>query len=165
LFAPAPTDLPARLRRNESHLSQREIGHALTRREVHALLGAGAGSALLSACATSTQGSASFAAGVAHLSFAQFPALQTAGGSAVVDVPGYFPLVVVRTSASDAVALSATCTHAFCIMSFTADRIHCPCHDANFALDGHVLSGPTSIPIPIYTAAIAADGINVQIES
>jgi cytochrome b6-f complex iron-sulfur subunit len=138
---------------------------ALSRRDFHALLAAGAGSALLSACASGTQGSATIAAGVAHLSFASFPALAAAGGSAVVDVPGFFPIVVVRTTDAAAVALSATCTHAFCIMSFTGGHVHCPCHNANFALDGSVLNGPTIVPIPVYAASIVTDGIDVQIDS
>ena len=133
----------------------------LTRREFNLLLAAGA---LLPACASGTQGSATFAAGQATVGFAQFPSLMSPGGSAVVDVPGRFPIVVVRTGDADAVALSATCTHAFCAMSWAGDHVHCPCHDANFGVDGKVLSGPTSIPIPVYSATVAGDSIVVQID-
>jgi cytochrome b6-f complex iron-sulfur subunit len=72
--------------------------------------------------------------------------------------------VVVRLSESAALAASATCTHAFCTMAWDGARVHCPCHNANFATDGAVLSGPTSIPIPVYAATVAADAIIVQID-
>ncbi|HEX6835769.1 MAG TPA: Rieske (2Fe-2S) protein [Polyangia bacterium] len=101
--------------------------------------------------------------GMVTLGFAQFPALRSPGGSAVVQVQNEFPIVVVRTSDSDAVALSATCTHAACLVDYDGRQIHCPCHDANFGLDGAVLGGPTSIPLPTYAAMPTADGIVVDL--
>jgi cytochrome b6-f complex iron-sulfur subunit len=138
----------------------------LRRRDFHRIALAG-GAALAQACAQGTQGTAQFASGQAVLAFAQFPALASPGGSVVVSVPGYFPMVVVRTAADAAVALSATCTHAFCTMSFDSSRnaVHCACHDGNFALDGSVISGPPKVPIPVYAATVAADSITVQIEA
>ena len=99
------------------------------------------------------------------LTFAQFPALAKAGGSAVVDVAGGFPLAVVRHDDTSAVALSATCTHAGCILRYdaSASDLHCDCHGANFALSGAVLHGPTSIPLPVYAATIGTDAITVDL--
>ena len=136
-----------------------------TRRQFHLVVGAGASAALASACTTGTQGTATFGGGVAHLSFMTFPSLANPGGAVTVDVPGYFPMVVVRTDPTSAVALSATCTHAFCLMAFDGTDVRCPCHDARFGLDGSVLFGPTSIPIPTYTATVGPEGIDVQITS
>jgi len=98
------------------------------------------------------------------LGYAQFPALMSAGGSAVVQVQDEFPIIVVRTSDVAAVALSATCTHAACLVGYDgATKIVCPCHIAVFGLDGAVLGGPTSIPLPTYAATPAADGIVVDL--
>lgn len=99
------------------------------------------------------------------LTFAAFPALADVGGSAVVDVSGRAPIAVVRTDAGAAVALSATCTHVGCILRYDAARaqLHCDCHDADFALDGSVLGGPTTVPLPTYAAMLAADGIIVDL--
>jgi Rieske Fe-S protein len=99
------------------------------------------------------------------LSYAQFPALRSAGGSAVVSVKDGFPLAVVRTGDATAVALSATCTHAACILVYDSahSQLHCDCHGANFDLAGKVLAGPTSIPLPVYAATPAADAIVVDL--
>lgn len=99
------------------------------------------------------------------LTYAQFPALAKAGGSAVVDVAGGFPLVVVRTGDATAVALSATCTHAGCILRYepSASDLHCDCHGANFSLAGEVLHGPAIIPLPLYTATTGDAAITVDL--
>jgi cytochrome b6-f complex iron-sulfur subunit len=99
------------------------------------------------------------------LSYAQFPALASAGGGVVVDVQGGFPLAVVRTGAATAVALSATCTHAGCTLDYAADRdvLHCNCHNADFDLGGAVLRGPTSIPLPVYSATPGTDAVVVDL--
>ncbi len=135
-----------------------------TRREFHQLVLAGAAASLLPAC-TTFDGTVTAQDGRVTLTFAQFPALAQAGGSAVVDVKDSFPIVVVRTGAAEAVALSATCTHQGCIMAFSAARsfVHCDCHDADFALDGAVRRGPTSVPIPTYAATVGADAVTVSL--
>jgi cytochrome b6-f complex iron-sulfur subunit len=71
----------------------------------------------------------------------------------------------VRTSATEATALSATCTHAGCLVLFESGSsvVRCPCHDARFALDGSVQGGPTVIPLPVYSATVDADGIAVDL--
>jgi nitrite reductase/ring-hydroxylating ferredoxin subunit len=135
-----------------------------TRREFHALLLRAAAAGALAGCGP-FDGSAPLANGQVMLPFSQFPALRGAGGAAVVDVTGSFPIVVVRQSASQAAALSATCTHRYCILRYASDRqdVYCDCHDADFALDGSVLGGPTSIPLPTYAASVTADGITVDV--
>jgi Rieske Fe-S protein len=99
------------------------------------------------------------------LSYAQFPALAKSGGGVIVDVAGGFPLAVVRTGDATAVALSATCTHAACILRYEASpaELHCDCHGANFDLGGAVLRGPTTIPLPLYAATPGADAITVDL--
>lgn len=130
-----------------------------TRRQFHLLVAA----AGLAACGTSTSATLTPANDVVTLSFAQFPALAMGGGSVVVDVKDRFPIVVVRTGDASALALSATCTHAGCIMSWNGMAVHCPCHDANFSPTGAVLSGPTTIPVPVYAATVQPDAIVVNL--
>ena len=99
------------------------------------------------------------------LSYAQFPALAAAGGSAVVMIKDGFPLAVIRTGDATAVALSATCTHAGCTLEYAADRSQLHCNRArtpNFDLAGAVLQGPTIIPLPVYAAVAGADAVVVD---
>ena len=137
-----------------------------SRREFHALALAGAGWALFGCNqGAAPDGTVSPAMGQVTLPFATFPKLGAAGGSVVVAVAGEFPIVVVRISDTEATALSATCTHAACLVGYApaANDLHCPCHDANFALDGSVKSGPTIIPLPVYRAMVGADSIVVDL--
>ena len=123
-----------------------------SRREFNLLL---CGAAVeLAACGSSLPTVAP-AGNMLTLGYAQFPALMSPGGA----------IVVVRTGDTTAVALSATCTHAGCTVGYDAprDRIHCDCHDANFDLEGKVLGGPTSIPLPVYAATPGADAVVVDL--
>ena len=134
-----------------------------TRRTFNLIVGAAA--VELWACGTSRPTLAPNSSNQVTLTYAQFPSLMSTGGSAVVDVQGQFPLAVVRTADATATALSATCTHAGCIVDYdgAAKALHCPCHNADFDLQGNVLRGPTSIPLPVYKATPAADGIVVDL--
>jgi cytochrome b6-f complex iron-sulfur subunit len=122
------------------------------------------GGATLAACGSSLP-TVTPAGNMVSLSYASFPALAAAGGSAVVMIKDGFPLAVVRTGDTTAVALSATCTHAGCTLEYAADRsqLHCNCHDANFDLAGAVLQGPTIIPLPVYAATPGADAVVVDL--
>lgn len=47
-------------------------------------------------------------------------------------------------------AVSALCTHKFCVVEFDKDEKdwYCPCHGARFALGGEVINGPAVQPLP-----------------
>lgn len=47
-------------------------------------------------------------------------------------------------------ALSATCTHLGCMTRYEKEnnRIFCPCHGSQFAVDGTVTGGPAPRPLP-----------------
>lgn len=139
----------------------------LNRREFNLIMLTGAVGSMVPGCGTSFDGSVALTNGAAVLSFAQFPDLQTIGGAVVVSVQQSFPIIVIRTTQTEAVALSATCTHQGCIMSFEASReqIHCPCHNADFDLSGAIRRGPARVPIPTYPATIGGDGVAVQIST
>ncbi len=135
--------------------------HGCTRRTFN-LVVCGAAAELL-ACGTSRP-TLTASGNQVTLSYAQFPALMSPGGSAIVDVQGRFPLAVVRTSDTTAAALSATCTHLACIVDYNAgaNQLHCACHNADFELTGAVVRGPTTIPLPTYAATPGPDGIVVD---
>jgi len=112
------------------------------------------------------------------LAVADYPTLQMAGGSIIGRPTGSANAVaVVRISgAADAsafVALSAVCTHLGCTVSY-ADAgtmtacgtvpgagFWCSCHCSQFAIDGSVLVGPASMPLPKY--ALSFDGATLTI--
>lgn len=58
-------------------------------------------------------------------------------------------VVLVRPAGDRVVAFSAVCTHRGCTVARVEDgAIRCPCHGSRFGLDGTVLSGPATAPLP-----------------
>jgi cytochrome b6-f complex iron-sulfur subunit len=57
-------------------------------------------------------------------------------------------------------ALSALCTHVCCECQFdsSANNIACPCHGSVFDLNGNVLRGPASSPLPSVKLSIDSNG-------
>lgn len=72
--------------------------------------------------------------------------------------------VVVVHTASGFSALSAVCTHAGCLVGWDAasKRIHCPCHDGLFDLNGNVISGPPPKPLRPYRASVSGGKVMVS---
>ena len=138
----------------------------LTRRDFHCLVLGSAAAALtpLTSACSGADGTVTPSDGKARCSFAQFPSLRTAGGSAIVDVKGSFPLLVMRVSDTSVSALSATCTHEYCTLVYRGSGdVGCTCHNAHFTLTGAIVSGPPRIPVPAYAATLTSDGISVDI--
>jgi menaquinol-cytochrome c reductase iron-sulfur subunit len=61
---------------------------------------------------------------------------------------------VLRKSETDTLVLSNKCTHLGCQVNWKADKNEyvCPCHDAQFDINGKVLGGPPPRPLNRYTA-------------
>ncbi|MEQ1501019.1 MAG: Rieske 2Fe-2S domain-containing protein [Myxococcota bacterium] len=98
------------------------------------------------------------------LPFADYPALREVDGTASVrTVRG--TVLVVRTAVDAAAALSATCTHLGCVVSWRArtETMYCPCHGSEFGPDGQVEVGPATLPLDRYEATIGDDGITVRL--
>ncbi len=75
-------------------------------------------------------------------------------------------VIVIRDPVNKAklIAVNPTCTHQGCIVKWEgkAKDFECPCHDAHFAADGKVKSGPASKPLATYSAKIAGDKVLVK---
>ncbi|HIE57091.1 MAG TPA: ubiquinol-cytochrome c reductase iron-sulfur subunit [Anaerolineales bacterium] len=71
-----------------------------------------------------------------------------------------YGVFVLRESESEVKVLSNICTHLSCRVTWQEEEetYHCPCHDALFAKNGDVLSGPPPRPLDTYPHKVE-DGI------
>jgi cytochrome b6-f complex iron-sulfur subunit len=93
------------------------------------------------------------------------PLASLAIGSARFIPHGAGPLLVVRTSDTEAQAFSAICTHLRCVLKWDdANRtILCPCHAGVFDRRGNVLSGPPTRALRRYPTEVRAGEIVVHL--
>lgn len=131
-----------------------------TRRAVLLAGAGGAGAVVLAACSSggSNRGSGDTPGGATRQrAGAVLAALAdiTVGKSVAVTLPDGAPAVVSRPSRTEAVCLSAICTHQGCTVSPNGSELDCPCHGSRFsALTGQVLNGPASRPLPKVPIAV-----------
>jgi len=74
-------------------------------------------------------------------------------------------LLVVGTSQTpNLIAVDPTCTHKGCTVDWKADtkKFACPCHRAEYGVDGQVQKGPTTKPLKTYTVKIEGDSVVVK---
>lgn len=100
------------------------------------------------------------------------------GLSALTGINGYLlvsglaglpeKILVIRTSATEASALSEICTHQGCSVSpgstgvLGSDRLVCPCHGSTFmASNGSVVKGPAASGLKSYPASVSGAIISV----
>ncbi len=78
---------------------------------------------------------------------------------------GVKPFFVLRTDATNVVAMSAVCTHMRCILNYDRERkgLVCPCHDGRFDLNGNPLSGPPRRALPTYEVSVRAGEVFVRV--
>jgi Rieske Fe-S protein len=64
-----------------------------------------------------------------------------------------YGVFVIRKSDQAVTVLSNKCTHLSCRVNWIEADQHffCPCHDAQFGIDGQVLGGPPPRPLDAYT--------------
>lgn len=62
------------------------------------------------------------------------------------------------------IAVNPTCTHRGCTVKWKKSEklFDCPCHDAEFAIDGKVLKGPAKKPLATYQAQIEGNSVVVK---
>lgn len=77
------------------------------------------------------------------------------GSGVVID-----KVVVTQPTAGDFKGFSAVCTHSGCLINAVADgTINCPCHGSKFSLDGAVVNGPATKPLPVEAITVQGDSI------
>jgi len=120
-----------------------------------------------------------FAAAAVAVLFLKAPEREKSPGAsqvrcgALADIPvgqgrfiphGAEPLILVRESEAEVVALSAICTHMRCVLQWDPEgrSIRCPCHDGAFDRHGNVLSGPPSRPLPRFASEVRGGEIIVR---
>jgi cytochrome b6-f complex iron-sulfur subunit len=74
------------------------------------------------------------------------------------------PIYVARRAGGELIALHAQCTHQGCQPEPVADRMVCPCHGSEFALDGSVLQGPAERPLTRFPAAVEGSEVVIRID-
>jgi Rieske Fe-S protein len=68
--------------------------------------------------------------------------------------------VVTQPTPGAFTGLSRVCTHKGCKVAEVVDaEIVCPCHGSRFALDGSVVKGPATKPLPIQAVAVEGDAV------
>jgi len=61
-------------------------------------------------------------------------------------------IIIANVGNDTFIALSKTCTHAGCTVSYSAsnNNFPCPCHGSVFSTSGSVVNGPASSPLKAY---------------
>jgi cytochrome b6-f complex iron-sulfur subunit len=74
------------------------------------------------------------------------------------------PVIVIRKSDKDIIALSAVCTHLNCVVGFRTENkdIFCACHGGRYDLNGIVIEGPPKLPLLKYNVSINSNLITVS---
>ncbi len=102
--------------------------------------------------------------GWAQFKLADFPALENAGGSALLERPeALISVWALRRSDGSFGAVWGVCTHGACIVEPRENEVfECPCHGSRFALDGTVLNGPATRPLPRFDVVKYEDALFVR---
>ena len=97
---------------------------------------------------------------------------QSVGSVAELDKTGFLlnkkspvgSVLVVRTPEKKLIAVNPTCTHAGCTVAWvgSAEKFACPCHQAEFGVDGKVLKGPATKPLKTYQAKLKGTSVLVK---
>ena len=76
------------------------------------------------------------------------------GNALPFEFPGGVAGLLFRTKAGELGAVNAVCTHAGCIVNWSAENpakaFGCPCHGSVFTVDGKVVQGPANKPLARY---------------
>lgn len=74
------------------------------------------------------------------------------------------PVLVVGTSKENLVAVNPTCSHKGCTVAWKAQakKFVCPCHGAEYGIDGTVQKEPATKPLKTYAAKIEGSSVVVK---
>jgi nitrite reductase/ring-hydroxylating ferredoxin subunit len=104
---------------------------------------------------------------VVALTFAEYPQLQSAGGSVKLSANGYSDPtcqqsgIIVFNNGGTYTALSSSCTHACCTVSISGSELRCPCHGATFSLTGQPTNSVARKALPSLPVCSDACGVYV----
>lgn len=67
-----------------------------------------------------------------------------------------YGVYIYRKNGGEILALSNICTHLSCRVKWdeTTKEYHCPCHDAQFTIEGQVAGGPPPRPLDAYPTKV-----------
>jgi cytochrome b6-f complex iron-sulfur subunit len=86
-----------------------------------------------------------------------------AGQAIAFEWPSKTPGLVFATRDGELRAVSAKCTHAGCTVQWKEKgEFDCPCHGSRFDINGKVLVGPATAPLPTFTARKQGDDVLLQ---
>lgn len=73
---------------------------------------------------------------------------------------GAEPVILIKAGENDFRAMSATCTHLDCIVTYQKDRtrIYCNCHGGQYDLTGRNVAGPPPRPLTPFKVNLVAKG-------
>ncbi len=88
------------------------------------------------------------------------------GGSILVNIESE-PVIIIRRSDSEFIALSAVCTHLNCTVGYRSENkdIYCACHGGRYDLNGNVIEGPPKAPLKKFNVILKNNMITVSKES
>ncbi len=71
------------------------------------------------------------------------------------------PIIIINRPDGGFIALSRVCTHLGCLVDYDKNRkrLQCPCHAGVFDLEGNVISGLPTRPLPEITLKIKGDDV------
>jgi cytochrome b6-f complex iron-sulfur subunit len=90
----------------------------------------------------------------------QVPSLKGTGGQITIRLM-HEDVLLIRDSENTVRVFNAHCTHKGCLVKFSEknNRIECPCHGSQYDLNGNVLKGPASRPLPTHSGEIEGNQI------
>lgn len=80
------------------------------------------------------------------------------GNALPFEFPGAVAGLLFRTKSGELGAVNAVCTHAGCVVNWSAEdpakAFGCPCHGSTFTVDGKVMQGPAEKPLARYAVKL-----------
>jgi cytochrome b6-f complex iron-sulfur subunit len=72
-------------------------------------------------------------------------------------------VIIIRSSASNYIALSKVCTHQGCEVGYdhANSKLPCPCHQSEFDTNGNVLKGPATTKLKKYTTKLEGNKLTI----